>query len=195
MAGRAGGERTVSTTETQATNIPPAEPVEATRAEYCVISCAGIFAGAGEIMASPMAPTPLLGARLARLTTEPDLLITDGEALILADTPADRQDRSHRGLDAVPQGVRRRGVGPSPCGHGRQPDRSSRKPEPVGVRTAAAPDAPDVRRPRRTRQHHQPPDELLGAASHGTRLREDRRHRVRHRIRQGRPPTTRRTTT
>ncbi|MGC4961521.1 CoA-transferase subunit beta [Gordonia sp. DT101] len=64
------------------------EPVETTRAEYCVIACAEIFAGAGEIMASPMAPTPLLGARLARLTTEPDLLITDGEALILADTPA-----------------------------------------------------------------------------------------------------------
>ncbi|QKT08517.1 CoA-transferase [Gordonia sp. X0973] len=61
---------------------------EITRAEYCVASCADLFTGAGEIMASPMAPTPLLGARLARLTTEPDLLITDGEALILADTPA-----------------------------------------------------------------------------------------------------------
>ena len=59
-----------------------------TRAEYCVAACADIFTGAGEIMASPMAPTPLLGARLARLTTEPDLLITDGEALIFADTPA-----------------------------------------------------------------------------------------------------------
>jgi len=59
-----------------------------TRAEYCVAACAEIFSGAGEIMASPMAPVPLLGARLARLTTEPDLLITDGEALILADTPA-----------------------------------------------------------------------------------------------------------
>ena len=58
-----------------------------TRAEYCVTACADIFTGAGEIMASPMAPTPLLGARLARLTTEPDLLITDGECLILADTP------------------------------------------------------------------------------------------------------------
>lgn len=58
-----------------------------TRAEYCVIACAEIFRGAGEIMASPMAPTPLLGARLARLRFEPDLLITDGEALILADTP------------------------------------------------------------------------------------------------------------
>lgn len=59
-----------------------------TRAEYCVTACADIFTGAGEIMASPMATNPLIGARLARLTTEPDLLITDGEALILADTPA-----------------------------------------------------------------------------------------------------------
>ncbi|AOW93490.1 CoA-transferase [Rhodococcus sp. WMMA185] len=58
-----------------------------TRAEYCAIACAEIFSGAGEIMASPMATLPLIGARLARLTTEPDLLITDGEALILADTP------------------------------------------------------------------------------------------------------------
>ncbi|AFA75308.1 putative CoA-transferase, subunit beta [Gordonia polyisoprenivorans VH2] len=58
-----------------------------TRAEYCVVSCAEIFRGAGEIMASPMAPIPLLGARLARLSFAPDLLITDGEALILADTP------------------------------------------------------------------------------------------------------------
>lgn len=63
-------------------------PAHVTRAEYCVLACAEIFSGAGEIMASPMAPTPLLGARLARLTTEPDLLITDGEALIFADTPA-----------------------------------------------------------------------------------------------------------
>lgn len=61
---------------------------EITRAEYCVAACADIFTGAGEIMASPMATTPLIGARLARLTTEPDLLITDGESLILADTPA-----------------------------------------------------------------------------------------------------------
>ena len=59
-----------------------------TRAEVCVIACAEILDGAGEIMASPMATTPLIGARLAKLTTEPDLLITDGEALILADAPA-----------------------------------------------------------------------------------------------------------
>ncbi|MDO2381068.1 cholesterol ring-cleaving hydrolase subunit IpdB [Rhodococcus ruber] len=66
----------------------PATSGTVTRAEYCAIACAEIFAGAGEIMASPMATLPLIGARLARLTTEPDLLITDGEALILADTPA-----------------------------------------------------------------------------------------------------------
>src|SRR6478736_2789384 len=59
-----------------------------TRAEYCAIACAEIFSGAGEIMASPMSTLATIGARLARLTTEPDLLITDGEALIFADTPA-----------------------------------------------------------------------------------------------------------
>lgn len=61
---------------------------DVTRAEYCAVACAEIFSGAGEIMASPMATLPLIGARLARLTSEPDLLITDGEAQILADTPA-----------------------------------------------------------------------------------------------------------
>ncbi|PXW35483.1 UNVERIFIED_CONTAM: acyl CoA:acetate/3-ketoacid CoA transferase beta subunit [Williamsia faeni] len=66
----------------------PDTSADVTRAEYCVIACAEIFSGAGETMASPMATTPLIGARLARLTTEPDLLITDGEALIFADTPA-----------------------------------------------------------------------------------------------------------
>ena len=59
-----------------------------TRAEYVVLACAEIFSGAGEIMASPMSTSSTIGARLARLTTEPDLLITDGEALILEDTPA-----------------------------------------------------------------------------------------------------------
>ncbi|MFC4603689.1 CoA-transferase subunit beta [Rhodococcus kronopolitis] len=61
---------------------------EVTRAEYCAIACAELFADAGEIFASPMATLPLIGARLAKLTTEPDLIITDGEALILAEAPA-----------------------------------------------------------------------------------------------------------
>ncbi|MBM4510848.1 CoA-transferase [Rhodococcus hoagii] len=61
---------------------------EVTRAEYCAVACAELFADAGEIFASPMATLPLIGARLAKLTTEPDLIITDGEALILAEAPA-----------------------------------------------------------------------------------------------------------
>jgi len=64
------------------------ETTTVTRAEVCAVACAEIFRGAGEIMASPMSPTPTIGARLARLTFEPDLLISDGEALLLADTPA-----------------------------------------------------------------------------------------------------------
>ncbi|MGY4098424.1 CoA-transferase subunit beta [Nocardia sp. R16R-3T] len=58
-----------------------------TRAEVCAIACAEIFRGAGEIMASPMSPMTIIGARLAKLTTEPDLLLSDGEALFIADTP------------------------------------------------------------------------------------------------------------
>ncbi|WP_280300084.1 CoA-transferase subunit beta [Nocardia abscessus] len=58
-----------------------------TRAETCAVACAEIFSGAGEIMASPMSPTSIIGARLAKLTTEPDLLLSDGEALLLAETP------------------------------------------------------------------------------------------------------------
>jgi acyl CoA:acetate/3-ketoacid CoA transferase beta subunit len=58
---------------------------EATRAEVCVAACADVWRGDGEIIASPMGFVPTLGARLARLTFEPDLLLSDGEALFLAD--------------------------------------------------------------------------------------------------------------
>jgi len=59
-----------------------------TRAEVCVAACADAWAGDGEILASPMGLIPTLGARLARLTTAPDLLLTDGEAYLLADAAA-----------------------------------------------------------------------------------------------------------
>lgn len=55
----------------------------ATRAEYCVIACADAWRGDGEVLASPMGAVPSVGARLARLTFAPDLLLTDGEALII----------------------------------------------------------------------------------------------------------------
>lgn len=57
------------------------------RADHCAVACAEIFAGAGEIFASPMTPMATVGARLARLTTEPDLCISDGEYRFLGQTP------------------------------------------------------------------------------------------------------------
>ncbi|WNM34473.1 CoA-transferase [Streptomyces sp. Li-HN-5-11] len=54
-----------------------------TRAEYCVIACAEAWRDNGEVLAGPMGLIPSLGARLARLTFAPDLLLTDGEATIV----------------------------------------------------------------------------------------------------------------
>lgn len=55
-----------------------------TRGDVCAVACAELFRGDGEILASPMGLMPSLGARLARLTFEPDLLLSDGEATLLA---------------------------------------------------------------------------------------------------------------
>ncbi|WP_328909604.1 CoA-transferase [Streptomyces sp. NBC_00234] len=54
-----------------------------TRAEYCVIACAEAWRDNGEVLASPMGLIPSVGARLARRTFSPGLLLTDGEALIV----------------------------------------------------------------------------------------------------------------
>ncbi|WP_424890918.1 CoA-transferase subunit beta [Streptomyces sp. XH2] len=58
------------------------------RAEVCVVACAEAWRGNGEVLAAPMGVVPVIGARLARLTFAPDLLLTDGEALLVADVPA-----------------------------------------------------------------------------------------------------------
>lgn len=60
-----------------------ATPTTTTRAEYCVIACADAWRGNGEVLASPMGVIPSIGARLARRTFSPDLLLTDGEAMIV----------------------------------------------------------------------------------------------------------------
>src|ERR1700722_347912 len=60
---------------------PAAGP--ASLAELCIVACAQAWRGDGAILASPMGLIPALGARLARLTFAPDLLVTDGEALLL----------------------------------------------------------------------------------------------------------------
>jgi len=56
---------------------------EVSRAEYCVIACAEAWRGNGEVLAGPMGLIPSIGARLARLTFSPDLLLTDGEAMLV----------------------------------------------------------------------------------------------------------------
>jgi acyl CoA:acetate/3-ketoacid CoA transferase beta subunit len=58
-------------------------PPEASTAEVCVVACAEAWRGDGAILASPMGLIPTLGARLARLTFSPDLLLTDGDAYLL----------------------------------------------------------------------------------------------------------------
>ncbi|MGW7436874.1 CoA-transferase subunit beta [Streptomyces sp. NPDC054849] len=54
-----------------------------TRAEYCVIACAEAWRDNGEVLASPMGLIPSFGARLAKRTFSPDLLLTDGEATLV----------------------------------------------------------------------------------------------------------------
>lgn len=59
----------------------------ATRADVCAAAIADAFKDDGEIFASPMGVLPMLGVRLAKLTSNPDLVISDGESLFLAGVP------------------------------------------------------------------------------------------------------------
>ena len=52
-------------------------------ADVCVVACAEAWRDDGAILASPMGVIPALGARLARQTFAPDLLMTDGEAFLV----------------------------------------------------------------------------------------------------------------
>ena len=76
--------------------------------DVCVVACADLFRGDGEILASPMGLVPSLGARLARLTFEPDLLLSDGEAHLLdADGVVEGWQPFRKVLDTVvPHGRR-----------------------------------------------------------------------------------------
>ncbi|MFC8666140.1 CoA-transferase subunit beta [Streptomyces sp. NPDC057199] len=72
--------------DTRTSPLPPP-----TRAEYCVIACAETWRDNGEVLASPMGAVPSVGARLARRTFAADLLLTDGEAMLI-------------GADGTPEG-------------------------------------------------------------------------------------------
>jgi acyl CoA:acetate/3-ketoacid CoA transferase beta subunit len=56
---------------------------DCTRAEVCAVAIAEAFRGDGEMLISPIGTLPAIGARLAKLTFEPDLLMTDGVAYLL----------------------------------------------------------------------------------------------------------------
>ena len=53
-------------------------------ADVVAVACAEAWRGDGEIFASGMGTIPMLGARLARATFEPDLMVSDGEAFFVA---------------------------------------------------------------------------------------------------------------
>lgn len=59
----------------------------ATRAEVCAVAVAEAFRGDSEILVSCFGTVPAVGARLARLTFEPDLMMTDGIASLVANVP------------------------------------------------------------------------------------------------------------
>ena len=60
---------------------------DVTRADICTIACAEAWRGDGEVMASPFGSVPALGARLAKSTFAPDLVLTDGEAALVHGIP------------------------------------------------------------------------------------------------------------
>ncbi len=56
-----------------------------TLAELCICAAAEAFRGEGENLATSIGLVPRLAAGLAKLTFEPDLMITDGEAYLVAE--------------------------------------------------------------------------------------------------------------
>lgn len=62
---------------------PPAAPhPPPTRADICCVAVAECFRGDGEIVANPIGTIPRIGGLLARRSFEPDLVMTDGEAML-----------------------------------------------------------------------------------------------------------------
>jgi acyl CoA:acetate/3-ketoacid CoA transferase beta subunit len=59
---------------------------DATIDEICVAALADGFRGDGEILCNPIGVVPLCGGRLARETSEPDLMLTDAVAALVANT-------------------------------------------------------------------------------------------------------------
>jgi acyl CoA:acetate/3-ketoacid CoA transferase beta subunit len=59
-----------------------------TRADVCAVAVAEAFRGDGERLANPIGTIPMIGGRLARASFEPDLMMTDGGATLIANHEA-----------------------------------------------------------------------------------------------------------
>jgi acyl CoA:acetate/3-ketoacid CoA transferase beta subunit len=57
--------------------------VSASRADVCVTACADAFAEDGEILVNPIGNVPTIGGRLAKATSVPAAVLTDGEAMFV----------------------------------------------------------------------------------------------------------------
>lgn len=72
----------------------------ATLDELCVVAVAEAFRGDGELLANPIGIIPMIGGRLARATFEPELAMTDGEAMLVANPMAVGVDDAERVIEA-----------------------------------------------------------------------------------------------
>lgn len=66
----------------------PSDSSTATRAEVCAVACAEAFRDCGEALISAFGVAPAIGARLARATFSPDLMLSDGEAHLVTGVSA-----------------------------------------------------------------------------------------------------------
>jgi acyl CoA:acetate/3-ketoacid CoA transferase beta subunit len=67
---------------------------QANRAEVCAVAIAEAFRGDGEVLVSPIGTLPMIGARLAKASFAPDILMTDGVAPLVANVlPVSGADR------------------------------------------------------------------------------------------------------
>jgi acyl CoA:acetate/3-ketoacid CoA transferase beta subunit len=58
------------------------------RADVCAVAVAECFRGDGELLANPIGTIPMIAGRLARATFAPELMMTDGEAQLVANDEA-----------------------------------------------------------------------------------------------------------
>jgi hypothetical protein len=61
--------------------------VSTSLADVVAVACADAWRGDGEIFASGMGVMPMLGARLARATFEPDLMVSSSPAICRSAEP------------------------------------------------------------------------------------------------------------